>query len=164
MIIFRIPPSARLQNLRRDRARFPPLFLSLFCHGAGDATLLGCVIEDSAAILGTGIAALSIFGGWVVHFVEKFDQAGVGDYRRVKGHLESLGVCWRRKLALLNCSVERRDMKEDKGRNGIEVEREKKRTACAPRTYGAIARVFCITSDIPHSCIQESFPLEALAE
>lgn len=98
MIILRIPPSARLQNLRRDRARFPPLFLGLFGDGAGDATLFGCVIEDSAAILGTGIAALSIFGGWVVHFVEKFDEAGVGEHRRIKGHLESLGVCQRKKL------------------------------------------------------------------
>lgn len=49
--------------------------------------------EDSAAVLGSGVATLAVFGRWVVHAVEEFKEGVVCYDRRIKGHLQSFGIC-----------------------------------------------------------------------
>lgn len=93
MIILRIPPPARLQNLRRNGPLLlPPLLLGLAGHEFGLGFLLGGVVEDGAAVLGSGVHALAVRGGGVVHFVEEFEEGGVGEGGGVEGHLEGFGV------------------------------------------------------------------------
>ena len=56
----------------------PPLLLGAVGDGARGGGLLGRVREDAAAVLGSGVAALPVFGGRVVHAVEEFDEGVVG--------------------------------------------------------------------------------------
>ena len=92
MVILRVPPLPRLQNLRRDRPLLPPLLLHLLRHALRLRLLLRRMIEDGAAVLGSGIHALAVRGGGVVHFVEEFEEGGVGEGGGVEGHLEGLGI------------------------------------------------------------------------
>lgn len=80
VITLRIKPildRIRLENLRRNLARFPPLLLGALRHVPGDALLLVVVVEDRAAVLGACVAALAVLGGGVVHLVEEFEEGGV---------------------------------------------------------------------------------------
>ncbi len=51
------------------------------------------MVEDSGAVLGTAVAALAVLGGGVVHFVEEFEESGVGEGGGVVSYLEGFGVC-----------------------------------------------------------------------
>ena len=51
------------------------------------------MVENGAAVLGAGVHALAVWGGGVVHFVEELEEGGVGEGRRVEGHLEGFGIC-----------------------------------------------------------------------
>lgn len=93
MILLRIPPLACGQDLRRDGAAAPPLLLRLLCHLLGRLLLFFVVVEDGAAILRAGVAALPVLGRGVVHLVEELEQLAVGDLVGVEGHLEGFGVC-----------------------------------------------------------------------
>ncbi len=92
MIILRIPPPARLQDLRRDLPILKPLLLRRLrdLHRLG--FLLGGVVEDGAAVLRARVHALPVLGGGVVHAVEKLQEVGVGDAGRVEGYLEGFGI------------------------------------------------------------------------
>lgn len=92
MIILRIPPLPGLQDLRRNRALLPPLPLHLLRHALRLRLLLRGVVEDGAAVLGAGVHALAVRGGGVVHFVEEFEEGGVGEGGGVEGHLEGFGM------------------------------------------------------------------------
>ena len=96
MIILRIPPLPGLQDLRRNRALLPPLPLHLLRHALRLRLLLRGVVEDGAAVLGAGVHALAVRGGGVVHFVEEFEEGGVGEGGGVEGHLEGFGICGER--------------------------------------------------------------------
>lgn len=56
----------------------PPLLLGAVSDDAGGGGLLGRVREDAAAVLSSGVAALPVFGGGVVHAVEEFEEGVVG--------------------------------------------------------------------------------------
>lgn len=92
MIILRIPPPARLQNLRRDLPVLKPLFLRRLrdLHRLG--FLLGRVVEDGAAVLRAGVHTLAVLGRGVVHAVEELQEVGVGDAGGVEGYLEGFGI------------------------------------------------------------------------
>ncbi len=92
MIRLGIPPLPRLQNLRRDLPILPPLRLHLLRHLPRRFLLLRRMVEDGATVLRACVGALAVFGGGVVHFVEEFEEGGVGDAGGVKGHLEGFGV------------------------------------------------------------------------
>ena len=49
--------------------------------------------EDGAAVLGSGVATLAVFGRWVVHAVEEFKEGAICYDRRIKRHLQSFGIC-----------------------------------------------------------------------
>ena len=87
MIILRVPPLARLQNLRRNGALFPPLLLHLPRHALRLGLLLRRVVEDGAAVLRPRVHALAVRGGGIVHLVEEFDEGGVGKGGGVEDHL-----------------------------------------------------------------------------
>lgn len=93
MVLLGIPPLARRQDLRRDRAASPPFFLHLLRDLLRRLLLLLVVIEDGAAVLRAGIGPLSVFRGGVVHLVEKLEQLSVGDLIWVEDHLEGFSVC-----------------------------------------------------------------------
>lgn len=93
MILLRIPPLARGQDLRRDGPAAPPLLLHLLRHLLGRLLLLLVVVEDGAAVLRPAVGALSVLGCRVVHLVEEFEQLAVSDLVWVEGYLEGFGVC-----------------------------------------------------------------------
>lgn len=51
------------------------------------------MVKDGGAVLGATITTLAILGGGVVHFIEKFEEGGVGEGGGVVGYLEGFGVC-----------------------------------------------------------------------
>ena len=93
MIILRIPPLARLENLRRNLALLPPLLLHLLRHALRLPLLFRRVVKDGAAVLGSCIHALAVRGGGIVHFVEEFEEGGVGEGGGIEGHLEGFRIC-----------------------------------------------------------------------
>ncbi len=93
MIVLRIPPLTRLQNLRRNLPLFPPLLLHLLRHLFRLGLLFGGVVEDGRSVLSTGVHALSVGRGGVVHLVEELEKGGVGELGGVEGHLEGFRVC-----------------------------------------------------------------------
>ena len=93
MVILRIPPLPRRQNLRCDLAALPPLLLRLLRHFLCQLLLFLSVVENRASVLGAGISALAVLGGGVVHFVEELEEGGVGEGRGVEDDLEGFGVC-----------------------------------------------------------------------
>lgn len=50
------------------------------------------MIEDGAAVLGAGVATLTILGRRIVHFIKEFEEGGVRELRWVEGHLEGFSV------------------------------------------------------------------------
>ena len=93
MILLGVPPLAGLEDLRRNGPLLPPLLLHLGRQGLRLGLLLGGMVEDGAAVLGAGVHALAVQGGGVVHFVEEFEEGGVGEGGGVEGHLEGFRVC-----------------------------------------------------------------------
>ena len=81
-----------LQDLRADLP-LPPLLIRLLRHLLGETLLLVTVVEDSGAVLGSGVHALAVEGGGIVHLVEELEEGVVADRGRVEGHLEGFGVC-----------------------------------------------------------------------
>ena len=92
MVIFRVPPLARRQDLR-DHLPLPPLLADQLRHLPRYALLLRVVVEDAAAVLGAGVRPLAVGGRGVVHPVEEFEELSVGDLVWVEGYLEGFGVC-----------------------------------------------------------------------
>lgn len=88
MIILRIPPSARLEDFRRDGLTLPPLLLRSLRDLLRLRFLLRRMIEDRGAVLGTRIHALAVLGRGIVHFVEEFEEGCVLDFGGVEGYLE----------------------------------------------------------------------------
>ena len=82
----------RLQYLRGDFSGLPPLLLHLLRDLTRYLLLLVVVIKDRAAVLSAGVGALSVFGGGVVHFVEKFEERAVGELVGVVGYLQGFGI------------------------------------------------------------------------
>lgn len=93
MVILRIPPLSRWQDLRRNLGRFPPLFLRCLRYFLRLLFLLLVMVKDGGAVLGATITTLAILGGGIVHFVEKLEEGGVGEGGGVVGYLEGFGVC-----------------------------------------------------------------------
>ena len=87
MIFLRVPPLARLQDLRRDRALFPPLLLHLLRHALRLGLLLRRMVEDGAAVLRPRVHALAVRRGGIVHLVEEFEEGAVGEGGGVEDHL-----------------------------------------------------------------------------
>ena len=50
------------------------------------------MIEDAGAVLGSGVHALAVEGGGIVHLIEELEEGGVADGGGVEGHLEGFGV------------------------------------------------------------------------
>ena len=93
MIILRIPPSPRLQDLRRDLLVLEPLLLRRLRNPLCIGFLLRRMIEDSTPVLRASVHALPVLGGGVMHSVEELEEVGVGDEGGVKGYLEGFRVC-----------------------------------------------------------------------
>jgi len=100
MVILRIPPLSRLEDLRRNLTSLVPLRLRQLGHMSRLLLLLGVVVKDAAAVLGADVGALAVGGCGVVHFVEEFEEVAVGYLRGVVGYLEGFGV-WREKGRLV---------------------------------------------------------------
>jgi hypothetical protein len=69
-----IPPLASGQDLSGNLALLPPLLLDLLCYFSCDLVLRVVVGKDAAAVLGSDVGALTVFGGGVVHLVEELEQ------------------------------------------------------------------------------------------
>lgn len=159
MISLGVPPLPSLQHLRRDSPLLPPLLLHLLRHLLRRGLLLRRMVEDGAAVLRAGVAALAVLGGGVVHLVEEFEEGGVGDARGVEGHLEGFGVCH----AYIHISVNRSvtNISDDREEGGG---RDKRHTASPSGAYGAIAGVAGVATDVPDSRIVETLVAKVLAE
>ena len=92
MIILRIPPLARGQDLRRDGPIFPPLLLHLLGHLLRNGLLLRVVVENPTPILSPHVRSLSIHCRRVVHFIQELDQLSVRQLFGVEEHQQGLGV------------------------------------------------------------------------
>ncbi len=77
MILLRIPPLTRGQDLRDDLA-LPPLLIHQLGDLLRDGLLLGIVIEDAGAVLAAAVGALPVYRRGVVHAVEEFEELAVG--------------------------------------------------------------------------------------
>ena len=51
------------------------------------------MVEDGRAVLSTCIATLAVLRSGIVHFVEEFEEGGVGKRGGVEDDLERFGVC-----------------------------------------------------------------------
>lgn len=91
MILLCIPPLSRRQDLGCN-AVLPPLLVrllrDLFCR----LLLFRVVVEDGAAVLRAAVGALLVLRGWVVHFIEEFEEGTVGNLVRVVYNLQCLSV------------------------------------------------------------------------
>ena len=154
MILLRIPPLARLQNLRRYLPLpLPPLLAHLLRHSFRLNLLLGRVREDGAAVLGARIHALAVRRRGVVHLVEEFEEGAVGEGGGVEGHLEGFGVC---SLYHRKPPFQERNIKQ------VSKKRNQKHTSRPPRTHSPITRTTRVPPYIPHLGIQQSFTLKIL--
>lgn len=86
MILLRIPPLSRSDNLRRNGLLVPFLghFVGYFMRDLG---LFLVVRKDCAAVLGSDVGTLAVFCRGIVHAVEEFEQLAVGDNGGVEGYL-----------------------------------------------------------------------------
>ena len=151
MVILRVPPLPRLQDLRRYfPLRLPPLLGHLLRHDIRLCLLLGRVREDGAAVLCARVHALAVGRGGVVHLVEELEEGGVGEGGGVEGHLEGFGV-W---ISFVSHTHKNKKKKKKK----------KTHTSRPPRTHGSIARTTRVPPDIPHFRIQQPFTLKLLPE
>lgn len=92
MVLLRIPPLPRWQDLRRNTT-LPPLLVHLVGNIARNLLLLGVVVENGRAVLGTNIGSLAVLGGGIVHLVEELEEGAIGDFFGVVDYLQSFGVC-----------------------------------------------------------------------
>ena len=92
VIILRVPPLPRLEDLRRDPPLLPPLLLRLARHALRLGLLLRRMVEDGAAVLRAGVHALAVRRRGVMHLVEEFEQGGVREDGGVEGHLERFRI------------------------------------------------------------------------
>lgn len=102
------------------------------------------MVEDRGAVLGTGVAALAVLGGGVVHFVEEFEEGGVGEGGRVVGDLDGFGVCVNGGFKVSRCNV-------------TYIEAWKKAISHTSRpatTNSSITRVAHVPANIPHPRLQ----------
>lgn len=79
MILLRVPPLPRLQDLCAYSLPFKPLLLRQLCDFGGLLFLLWGVVENGTSVLGACVHALAVFGRGVVHAVEELEEVGVGD-------------------------------------------------------------------------------------
>lgn len=84
-------PLARGRKLR-DNLAVPPLLVCLFGHVPRDRFLVGIVVVDCRAVLGSCVGALGVERRGVVHAVEEFDELAVGDLLWVKDDLSSFSI------------------------------------------------------------------------
>lgn len=91
MILLRIPPLSRGQNLRHN-ASLPPLLIDLLRDFLRDLLLLLIMVEDPTAVLRARVGSLAVLSCGVVHLVEVFDQSLVGDLLGVEDDLAGFGV------------------------------------------------------------------------
>lgn len=166
MISLSIPPLPRLQHLRRNTPLLPPLLLHLLRHLLGGRLLLGRMVEDGATVLGSGVGALAVFGGGVVHLVEEFEEGGVGEAGGVEGHLEGFRIYCRekkKKKGISNGSF--LPGKKRRGVGGEERDMERtKRTTSPTGANSSIARIIGIATNIPNPRIVKTFLPKVLAE
>lgn len=87
MIGFRVPPFSGRQDLGGNLAVLPPLLLHFLCDVFCDFLLLGVVIEDGAAVLGSNVWTLPVQSSRIVHLVEEFDELAVGDLLGIEDDL-----------------------------------------------------------------------------
>jgi len=73
MIILRIPPLSRGQNLR-NHLPLPPLLINLLRNLPRYPLLLIIMVENPASILSPRIWALAIRRRWVMHLVEELEE------------------------------------------------------------------------------------------
>lgn len=142
MILLRIPPLPRLQDLRAHGPLFPPLLLHLLRDFLRLLLLLRGVVEDGAAVLRTRVHALAVLGRGVVHLVEELEEGGVGELGGVECHLEGFGVCGFvcQLAAFFNSARNREDEREG-------------RTACASGADGSIAWILRVATNVPDSSV-----------
>lgn len=93
MIVLRIPPLTRLNNLRAKRLLIP-LLANLVRDIVRNLVLFIAVREDRAAVLGADVRALAVERCGVVHAVEEFQKLAVADDGGVEGYLEGFGICF----------------------------------------------------------------------
>jgi len=111
MVLFRIPPLACWQNLRRNTA-LPPLLVNLVRHVPRNLLLLGIVVKNCRSVLSANIRALAICSRRIMHLIEKFQQVAICDFLGVIDYLQCLGIYpIRQLLRVLHCKQERRDLR-----------------------------------------------------
>lgn len=93
MVVLRIPPLTRLDDLRTKRL-LVPLLANLVRDIVRKLVLFLAVREDHAAILGANVRALAVECCGVVHAVEEFQKLAVADDGGVEGYLDGFGVCF----------------------------------------------------------------------
>lgn len=93
MVVLRIPPLTRLDDLRAKRL-LVPFLANLVRNIVRNLVLFVAVREDRAAVLGTDVRTLAVDRCGVVHAVEEFQKLAVADDGGVEGHLEGFGVCF----------------------------------------------------------------------
>lgn len=91
MVLFRIPPLARWQYLRRNTA-LPPLLINLFRHISRNLLLLSIVVENRRSILRPDIWTLAIRSGRIMHLVKELQQTAIRDFLGVVNYLQRLGI------------------------------------------------------------------------
>lgn len=92
VIILRIPPLPRGQNLRNDLP-LPPLLIHFLGNVPRDLFLLCVVVENPGPVLRAGIWSLAVGCRGVVHAVEELEELAVVETGGVVGYLESFGIC-----------------------------------------------------------------------
>lgn len=78
MVLLRVPPLARLQDLGADAA-LPPLLARLLRDLFRYCLLLIIMVEDPASVLRANVWALPVGGRGIVHAVEVLDEFAVGE-------------------------------------------------------------------------------------
>lgn len=92
MIVLRIPPLPRRQNLRHHLPT-PPLLARLLRNLARLFFLLLGVEEDPAAVLRPYVCPLRVACRGVVYAVEEVKNGRVGECGGVEGELHGFSVC-----------------------------------------------------------------------
>ena len=91
MVLFRIPPLACWQNLRRNTA-LPPLLVNLVRHVPRNLLLLGIVVKNRRSVLGPNIGTLAVCSRGIMHLVEEFQKVTICDFFGVIDYLQCLGI------------------------------------------------------------------------
>jgi hypothetical protein len=91
MVILRIPPLARRQDLGDDLP-LPPLLVRLLSHVARDLLLLRVVVENPGSVLCAYIWALLVGCRWVMHAVEEFKELSIRDFLGVIQDMQRFSI------------------------------------------------------------------------